>query len=98
MLGFIEWLIEAVITGRYRLLAERGAGGSPRGLHMSWATLRERLTTHQIVTLVLPTIDGRTHTIRIATTPEPEHRKVYRILGIPEEPMKPVKTWKIDGL
>lgn len=30
--------------------------------------------------------------------PEPEHRKIYRVLGIPEEPMKPVKTWRVDDL
>jgi len=68
------------------------------GLHTSWATLREQLTTHQVVTLVLPTVDGRTLTIRKATTPEPEHRTIYRLLGIPEEPMKPLKTWRIGDL
>lgn len=69
-----------------------------RGLHTSWATLREQLATHQVVTLVLPTVDGRTLTIRKGTTPEPEHRKIYRLLGIPEEPMKPVKSWRIGDL
>jgi transposase len=69
-----------------------------RGLHTSWPTLREQLTTHQVLTLVLPTVDGRTLTIRKATTPEPEHRDLYRVLGIPEEPMKPVRTWRIDDL
>ncbi|MGH2576457.1 MAG: IS1634 family transposase [Actinomycetota bacterium] len=69
-----------------------------RGLHTSWATLRDQLNSHQVVTLVLPTVDGRTLTIRKGTTPEPEHRATYRILGIPEEPMRPVKTWRIDDL
>jgi transposase len=69
-----------------------------QGLQTSWATLREQLTTHQVVTLVLPTIDGRTLTIRKGTTPQPEHRTIYRLLGIPEEPMKPVKIWRIDDL
>ena len=69
-----------------------------RKLHTSWATLRDQLSTHQIVTMVLPTPDGRTLTIRKATTPEAEPRKLYRILGIPEEPMKPVINWRIDDL
>ena len=69
-----------------------------RGLHTSWATLCDQLRTHQVVTLVLPTVDGRTLTIRKGTTPEPEHRELYRLLGIPEEPMKPVKTWRIADL
>lgn len=69
-----------------------------RGLHTSWATLREQLSTHQVVTLVLPTIDGRTLTIRKATTPEPAQREIYRLLAIPEEPIKPVKTWRVDDL
>ena len=69
-----------------------------RGLHTSWATLRDQLSSHQVVTLVLPTVDGRTLLIRKATTPEPAHREIYRLLGIPEEPMKPVKTWRTTEL
>ena len=68
------------------------------GLYTSWATLRDQLTTHQIVTVVLPTIDGRTLTIRKGTSPEPEHRQIYRVLGIPAEPMRPVKSWRIYDL
>ncbi len=47
---------------------------------------------------MLPTIDGRTLTIRKATTPEPAQREIYRLLAIPEEPIKPVKTWRVDDL
>ena len=63
------------------------------GWHTSWATLREHLTTHQVATAVLPTIDGRILKIRKASTPEPVHREIYRVLGIPHEVMKPVQTW-----
>jgi transposase len=69
-----------------------------RGLFTSWATIREQLISHQVVTLVLPTVDGRMLTIRKGTTPEPEHRKIYRLLDIPEEPIKPVRIWRIDDL
>ena len=63
------------------------------GVHTSWWTLREQLRTHQVVTVVLPTGDGRVLKIRKATTPEPEHRKIYSTLKIPAEVMKPTKSW-----
>lgn len=62
-------------------------------LRASWATLWEQLSTHQVATVVLPATDGRILKIRKASTPADEHREIYRILHIPHEPMKPVKTW-----
>lgn len=82
----------------YHLLCAIEKTCRDRGVPTSWATLRDQLTTHQVVTLVLPTVDGRTLTIRKGTTPEEEHRKIYRLLAIPEEPMNPVKTWRTDDL
>ena len=64
-----------------------------RGVHTSWWTLREQLSTHQVVTVVLPTKDGKVLKIRKGTTPEPIHREIYTTLQIPAEVMKPVKTW-----
>jgi len=64
-----------------------------QGVHTSWATLREQLSTHQVATVLLPTRDGRTLKIRKASTPEPIHRDIYRVLQIPAEVMRPVKTW-----
>jgi len=64
-----------------------------QGRHTSWATLREQLSTHQVATVVLPTIDGRVLKIRKASTPDDVHREIYRVLQIPHEVMKPVKTW-----
>ena len=64
-----------------------------RGVHTSWWTLRQQLSTHQVVTVVLPTADGRVLKIRKGTTPEPIHREIYSTLRIPAEVMKPVKTW-----
>ena len=63
------------------------------GWHTSWATLREQLSTHQVATVVLPAIDGRILKIRKASTPDDVHREIYRVLQIPHEVMKPVKTW-----
>ncbi|MGH9469758.1 MAG: hypothetical protein ACRD1N_05375, partial [Terriglobia bacterium] len=63
------------------------------GVHTSWWTLRQQLSTHQVVTVVLPTGDGRVLKIRKGTTPEPIHREIYPTLRIPAEVMKLVKTW-----
>jgi transposase len=64
-----------------------------RGMHTSWWTLRQQLSTHQVVTVVLPTADGKVLKIRKGTTPESIHREIYSTLRIPAEVMKPVKTW-----
>jgi transposase len=63
------------------------------GIHTSWATLREELTTHQVVTVVLPASNGDVLKIRKGSTPEPRHNEIYATLRIPAEVMKPVKTW-----
>ena len=65
-----------------------------RGTHTSWWTLRQQLSTHQVITVVLPTGDGRVLKIRKGTTPEPTHREIYSTLKIPMEVMKPMKTWQ----
>jgi transposase len=69
-----------------------------RGLHTSWWTLRQQLSTHQVVTVVLPTKEGRVLKIRKGTSPEPIHREIYATLKIPAEVMKPVKTWQEPAL
>lgn len=66
-----------------------------QGVHTSWATLREQLSTHQVATVVLPAIDGRILKIRTASTPDDVHRDIYRVLQISPEIMTPVKTWTV---
>ena len=63
------------------------------GVHTSWATLREQLSTHQVLTVVLPSANGPTLRIRKTSTPEATHREIYRTLQISSEVMKPVKIW-----
>src|SRR5260370_23138874 len=60
-----------------------------RGVHTSWWTLREQLRTHQVVTVVLPTKEGKVLKIRKGTTPEPMHREIYATLQIPTAVMNP---------
>ena len=75
---------------------ERGAGVSltmRRGVHTSWATVRETLKTHQVNTIVLPANGGLTLRLRQGSTPEPAHRELYQKLGIGAEIIPPRKTW-----
>ena len=62
------------------------------GIHTSWATLREELSTHQVVTVVLPTSNGDVLKIRKGSTPERQHKAIYETLQIPQEVMKPLKS------
>jgi hypothetical protein len=77
----------------YHLLAAIEHRFLQHGIHTSWWTLRQELSSHQVVTIVLPTTDGRGMRIRKATVPEPMHREIYSILGIPMKVIAPVKTW-----
>ena len=63
-----------------------------QGTHTSWWSLRQQLSTHQVVTVVLPPSNGHLVKIRKGTTPEPTHRAIYATLGIPMEVMQP-KIW-----
>jgi len=64
-----------------------------QGIHTSWWSLRQALSTHQVATVVLPTRNGTVLKIRKGSTPEPQHTDIYKVLRIPSEVMKPVKTW-----
>src|SRR2546427_1643801 len=64
-----------------------------QGVHTSWWTIRQQLSTHQVVTVVLPTGNGNILRIRKGGTPEPIHREIYATLKIPQEVIRPVKTW-----
>jgi len=67
-----------------------------QGIHTSWWSIRQQLSTHQVITVVLPSTDGRVLKIRKGTVPEPIHREIYTTLKVPLEVMKPVKTWQED--
>ena len=64
-----------------------------QGIHTSWETLRSQLSTHQVVTVRLPTTDGRAFTIRRDTRPEQIHRDIYRVLHVPERILSPIMRW-----
>src|SRR6516162_1348090 len=77
----------------YHLLAAIEHRFLQAGIHTSWWSLRQQLSTHQVTTIVLPTSSARVLKIRKATVPEPEHREIYARLRITAEVMKPIKTW-----
>jgi len=64
------------------------------GVHTSWGTPREQLTTHPVVTGALPATNGMTLRIRKGSTPDCAHQEVYKILGIPADAVRPAKTWR----
>jgi transposase len=64
-----------------------------QGVHTSWATVRATLETHQVATIAMPTDEGKVLRIRKGMTPEPEHVELYRLLGVPTEIMRPIKSW-----
>jgi transposase len=78
----------------YHLLAVIEQYFLDKGIHTSWATLRDELSTHQVVTVALPTESGGMLRIRKGTTPEATHRLIYETLQIPMEVMAPAKTWR----
>ena len=78
----------------YHLLAAIEKRFLDQAIHTSWWSIRQQLGTHQVITVVLPTTDGRILKIRKGTVPEPVHREIYTTLKIPLEVMKPVKTWQ----
>src|SRR6266702_6155739 len=78
----------------YHLLAAIEHRFLQAGIHTSWWTIRQQLSTHQVITIVLPEDEhGRVLKIRKATIPEPEHRQIYATLRIPADIMRPIKAW-----
>ncbi len=77
----------------YHLLISIETSFLRKKIHTSWVTLRDQLSTHQVVTAVLPTPCGQLLQIRKGTNPEKQHQAIYDTLSIPHEVMAPVKTW-----
>jgi len=62
-----------------------------KGIHTSWATVRETLQTHEVATVVLPTDGDIIIKIRKGSTPEPKHTELYRLLEVPKQIIRPKK-------
>jgi transposase len=66
-----------------------------KGVHTSWGTVRETLSNHEVCTIVLPTNDGMVLKIRKASTPEPAHKQLYKLLDVPGPIIRPKKRWVV---
>jgi transposase len=77
----------------YHLLVAIEKSFLDQGVHTSWWTLRQQLADHQLVTVLLPTTDRRTLRIRRPTNPGLRHREIYSTLAVPEQIIKPIRTW-----
>jgi transposase len=64
-----------------------------RNIHTSWKTIRQRLSTHHVATVLLPTANGHILKVRKSMIAEPEHKEIYKILKIPENVIRPLKRW-----
>jgi len=62
------------------------------GIHLSWATIRSRLSTQARITTTMKTKDGKMIHIRKSSRAELFHKKIYDALNIPYQPGKMVKT------
>ncbi len=61
--------------------------------HRSWATIRDQLRSHQMLTIVLPTTTGTTLRIRRSSSPEPVHREIYTLLDLNPDTLPIRRTW-----
>ena len=82
---FISLLAYHLLHAIERRLQENGD-------HRSWPTIRDLLSTHQMVTIVHQCTDGTVVRVRRPSQPELEHRKIYRALRIPATPPAPGRS------
>jgi transposase len=60
------------------------------GDHRSWATIRDILSTHQMLTIeynVKEQNQVKRHHLRVCGNAEPEHKRIYRNMGFVETPL-----------
>ena len=82
---FISLLAYHLLHAIERRLQENGD-------HRSWPTVRDLLSTHQMVTIVHQCTDGTVVRVRRPSQPELEHREIYRALRIPATPPMPGRS------
>lgn len=61
--------------------------------HRSWATVRDQLRSHHMLTIVLPTTAGPTLRIRRPSNPESVHREIYTLLDLDPDTLPIRRTW-----
>lgn len=62
------------------------------GISLCWETLRRRMSTQTRVTTTMRLETGKSAHIRASTSPENFHREIYRVLNLPHQPGRRIKT------
>ncbi len=76
----------------YHLLNAIGHVLRQNGIHDSWKTVRELMSTHRVLSVTSKNNNSE-YTERVVTSPEPYHISIYSALGITLMPViKPVKS------
>jgi len=63
-----------------------------KGIHLSWSTIRENLSSHRMVSTTFRNKDGQVIHVRKAAIPNPFHKQIYQALEISIHPGKTTKT------
>jgi hypothetical protein len=58
------------------------------GDHRSWPTINDELQTHRVLTITLPTPNGRPRHLRLATNPTAAQKLIYEQLGLSGRPLR----------
>jgi len=53
-----------------------------KGEHKRWSTIRDELSTHMRTTVIMTDKEGVIHHIRVSSSPETHHKKIYDILAV----------------
>ena len=75
----------------YHLLAAITLTLRQQGDKRSFQTIKDQLSTHIRMTVMLRDDQDQIHHIRLSSTPEPTHREIYRLLGV-KDPLKAKRT------
>jgi transposase len=63
-----------------------------QGIHLSWDSIRNIMSTQQRITITLPTDDNKTIHLRTTTKPELRQKQIYAALSIKPDPIGKCKT------
>ncbi|MFA5920496.1 MAG: IS1634 family transposase [Methylococcaceae bacterium] len=63
-----------------------------QGIHLSWDSIRNIMSTQQRITITLPTDDNKTIHLRTTTKPELRQKQIYAALSIKPDPIDKCKT------
>jgi len=77
----------------YHLLVAIETTLKQQGFRGSWRKARELLSTHKLVTVVLPTSYGGKARIRTPSNPGPKLLESCSLLRISPKPLRPVGSW-----